>query len=303
MVSRIATNYQNQSTLRNLQLANQGLSLTSYQITTGLKAQTLSDIPSQAYQLLSLRDVQSKTQTYLDNVSSAQNQLNAVESTLQQMTDLLSDAISTATLGRNENSADTRATLVPKVQSLADSFYTLFKSQYNGTYLFSGSDSATSPINGSASAAAYPGTPVPTTWYQGDDTLHAVVTGPGTTLSYGVLGNDAAFADLKAGIESLWYGLQNNNETEMDNSIAALNAAKDGLSGLLGEVGGQLNTVQLVQQRQTTQQQFLTNQVDDLEKVDVSQAITQFSQQQATMQASMAIISKVDQLSLLDYLR
>lgn len=303
MVTRIATYFQNQDTLRNLQISNQSLSLTSYQITSGLKAQNLSDIAPEAYQLLSLRDVKAKTQTYLDNATSAKNQLTAVESALQQMTDILSDASSTATLGRNASSAETRATLVPKVQSMAESFYTLFKSQYNGRYLFSGSDSANPPINTTAASTAYPGEPLPTNWYQGDTTLPTVVTGPGTTLSYGVLGNDTAFAQMKAGLESLWHSLQTNNTTEMDSAISTLNAAKASLSGLLGQVGGQLNTAQLVVDRQTNQKEFIKNQLDGVEKVDVASAITQFAQQQATMQASMAIITKVNQLSLLDYLR
>lgn len=303
MVTRIATYFQNQNTLRNLQLSNQSLNLTSYQITTGLKAQNLSDISSEAYQLLSLRDVKSRTQDYLDNATAAKNQLTAVESALQQMTDILSDAASTATLGRNESSAETRATLVPKVQSMTESFYTIYKSQYNGRYLFSGSDSANPPLNTTAAATAYPGEPLPTGWYQGDTNLPTVVTGPSTTLSYGVLGNDNAFAQMKAGLESLWYGLKNNNTTEMDSAIATLNKAKQSLSGLLGQVGGQLNTAQLVIDRQTNQKEFIQNQLNKVEKVDVASAITQFSQQQATMQASMAIITKVNQLSLLDYLR
>lgn len=303
MVTRIATAFQNQSTLRTLQQANEGLDLSTYQVTTGLKARTLSEIPSEANQVLNLRDVKTKTQTYLNNVVSAKNQLNASESALQQLTDLLADASSTATLGRNENSPQTRATLVPKAQSLAESFYTIFKSQYNGTHLFSGSNGAQPPISGSAAATAFPGSPPPTTYYQGDSTLPTVVTGPGTTLQYGVLGNDPTFAQLKAGLEALWFGLQNNNTAEMDNAIATLNTAKAGLSTLLGQVGGQLNTVQLVEDRQKSQEQFLTSQLDDIEKVDVSEAITKFSQQQATLQASMAIISRVNQLSLLDFLQ
>lgn len=303
MVTRIATYFQNQTTLRNLQLSNQGLSLTSYQITTGLKAQNLSDLPADSFKLLNLRDVQSKTKTYLDNSSSAANQLNAVETALQQLTDILADASSVATLGRNENSATTRATLVPKAQSLAESFYTVFKSQFNGRYLFSGSDGTRAPVNGTASSTAYPGSPVPTTWYEGDSTLSTIVTGPGTTLQFGVLGNEDAFANMKAGLEALWYGMQNNNVTEMDNAIAALSQAKADLSGLLGDVGGQLKTTSLVQERQTKQQEFLVSQLDEVEKVDVSEAITKFSQQQATMEASMAIISQVNQLSLLDFLR
>lgn len=303
MVTRIATIAQNQATLRNLQLANQGMALTTYQITTGNKAQNLSDVAADSKQILTLRDVQTRTQTYLDSLNNIKNNLTAAESALQQMSDLLGDANSVATLGRNENSAETRATLAPKAQSLAESFYTLLKSTFNGQYIFSGSNAAQSPINGTATATAFPGSPVPTTWYQGDSQLPSVVSGTGTTQSYGVLGNDPAFAQMKAGLEALWYGLQNNNVTEIDNAISTLNDAKGGIASLLGQLGGQENSISLVTARHTSQQDLIGNSLDDLEKVDVSEALTTFSQQQATLQASMLIISQVNQLTLLDYLR
>lgn len=302
MVTRVSTYTQTQSMLRSLQKSNEGVNLTSYQITSGYKAQRLSDIASDAGQILNLRDLQAKSKIYVDNMTSVKNQLTAAESALQQMTDILSSALTLATTGRNESTAETRSTLVPEAQSLTESFYTLFKTEYNDRPLFSGS-SDQPPVSGTGAATAYPGTPVPTTWYQGDSTLPSTVTGPGTTMSYGIAGDNEAFANLKAGLESLWYGLQNNNVTEIDNASSALNAAKSQLSSLLGQVGGQMSTADSVTTRQTNQQSFLTDQLDGLEKVDVSEALTRFSQEQATMEASMALITQVNQLSLLDYLK
>ena len=302
-MTRIATYYQNQATLRTLQQANEGLALSSFQVSTGLKAQRVSDFNADTNRVLTLRDVRDRTDVYLNNLTNAGNMVKATESALQQMTDLLADATSTATLGRNENSANTRAALAPKAKSLAESFYTLFKTQYNGTYLFSGSNGLTPPTSGVATATSFPGSPVPTTYYQGDNQLPAVMTGAATTLSYGVLGNEPAFANLKAGLEALWQGLQTNNVTEIDNAVSSLNAAKNGLSTLLGQVGGQQNTLDLVKDRHETQKTFVTQQLDALEKVDVSEAITRFSQQQATLEASSALITRINSLSLLDFLR
>jgi flagellar hook-associated protein 3 FlgL len=302
-MSRIATYFQNQTTLRTLQNASQGLALASYQVSTGLKAQRVSDFDADTNRVLTLRDVQDRTNIYVNNLTNATNTVKATEGALQQLTDLLGDATSTATLGRNENSATTRQTLAPKAQSLAESFYTLFKTQYNGVYLFSGSNGQTSPTNQTAASQAFPGAPVPTTYYQGDAQRQAVMTGNGTTLEFGVLGNDPAFANLKAGLEALWNGLQTNNVTEIDNAVSALTQAKTGMATLLGQVGGQLNSLDLIKNRHETQQTFLTEQLDGLEKVDVSEAITRFSQQQATLEASSALITRINSLSLLDFIR
>ncbi len=302
-MTRIATYFQNQNTLRTLQNASQGIALSSFQVSTGLRAQRLSDFDADTNRVMSLRDVRDRTDVYLNNLTSATNTVKATEGALQQLTDLLADATSTATLGRNENSASTRFTLAPKAQSLAESFYTLFKTEYNGTYLFSGSNAQTSPTNQVATSTPFPGSPVPTTFYQGDSQRQGIMTGNGTTLEFGLLGNDPAFANLKAGLEALWNGLQTNNVTEIDNAVSALNQAKSGLSSLLGQVGGQLSTLDLVKQRHETQQTFLVEQLDVLEKVDVSEALTRFSQQQATLEASSALITRINSLSLLDFMR
>lgn len=304
MVARIATASQNLATLRTLQQSNASMALSTYQITTGLKSRTLSDDSGNSQRLLTLQDVQTRTNTYISSLASAKNQLTASESALQQMSDLLAEASSLATTGRNENSADTRATLAPKAQALAESFYSLFNTQFNGQYLFSGSNAGTAPINTTATATAFPGEPLDSsTWYTGDTQPPTVVNGPGTTLEYGVLGNNDAFAKLKTGLEGLWYGLANNNVTEIDTAISTLTSAKTQLSGVISNVGGQMNNVEQFTERYTNQKTFLKQSVDDIAKVDVSEALTTFSQQSATLQASMMIISQANQVSLLNYLR
>lgn len=303
MVTRIATYFQNQNSLRGLQTANEGLALTSYQVTSGNKGRRLADTAADSAQILNLRDVLSRTDVYQGNITTATNRLKSAENALSGMTDLLSEAASVATLGRNENSASTRASLAPKAQAIADTFYNLFKTKFEGKFIFSGSDGDDEPITGSATATTFPGIPLTTTWYNGDTNEPSVITGPGSTLSYGATGDEEAFAGLKAGLEALWYGLENNSLADIDNAVSTLQTVRSDLSVLQGRIGGQINTLDQLGTRHDNQSQFLQEQLDGLEKVDVSQALTTFSQQQATLEASMLIITQVNQLSLLDFLR
>jgi flagellar hook-associated protein 3 FlgL len=303
MVDRIATSFQNQNTLRGLRQSEADLALSTYQISSGNKARTLADVPTDANRILTLREVQARNVVYTSGMTSASNSLKATEAALQSMTDLLEDAAQTATLGRNENSAATRASLAPKAKSLADTFYNVLNTQFQGRYLFSGQNGLERPVNGVAAPATFPGSPLPTAWYTGDSSLPAVVTGPGTTQTYGVTGDDPALVKMKAGLEALWNGLQTNNLTDIDNAITVLKEARTDVSSALGRVGGELNTFTLLGERSTQQREFLTEQLNDLEKVDVAEAITTFSQQQATLEASMSIIAQINQLSLLNFLR
>jgi flagellar hook-associated protein 3 FlgL len=303
MVDRIATSFQNQNSLRSLRQSEAELALSTYQISSGNKARTLADVPTDANRILTLREVQTRTVVYTGGMTTASNSLKATEAALQSMTDLLEDAAQTATLGRNENSAATRSSLAPKAKSLADTFYNLINTQFQGRYIFSGQNGLEKPVNGVAAAATFPGLPLPTTWYEGDSSLPAVVTGPGTTLNYGVTGNDPALVKMKAGLEALWSGLQTNNLTDIDSAITVLKEARTDVSSALGRVGGELNTLTQLGDRASQQTDFLTEQLNALEKVDVAEAITAFSQQQTTLEASMSIIAQINQLSLLNFLR
>ncbi|MDD9912028.1 MAG: flagellin [Alphaproteobacteria bacterium] len=302
MVARVATGFQNQTSLSQLQKSNSDIATSTYQITTGYKDNRLLGYSEDAYALLNLYDLQGNTQMYLDNITTAKNRLSATESSLQGMTDLLSEAAQLWTLGRTENSAETRASLAPKAESLAVSYYNLFKTKFDGRYIFSGQNGGETPTTANATATAFPGSPVPTTYYQGDSALQTIVSGPGLTSTYGVAGNETGLANMKAGLEALWYGLSNNDETEIDNAISALESAQSELASLLGDVGGQMNSMTQLEERHNNSQVFLKEQADELDKVDVSEAITEFSQQQATLQASMMVITQLNRLSLLDFL-
>ena len=303
MVTRIATYFQNQDSLRSIQAANAGLALTTYQVTSGNKAKSLADTAADSNQILNLQDVLARSGIYQSNITSAKNTLSAAENALAGMSDLLSEAASVYTLGRNENSADTRASLAPKAQALLDTFTNLVNTQFNGNYVFSGMNGTQAPVTGTLTGAAYPGLPLPTAWYGGDSTPPSVVTGPGTTLQYGVTANADGINQLKAGLQALVYGLKNNSITDIDNAVTTLTKAGTNLSVMQGQVGGQINTLSEVSTQHDNQKTFLTQQLSDLTKVDVSEALTTFSQQQATLQASLLIITQVNQVSLLNYLR
>lgn len=300
---RIATGFQNQTALSQIQKNNEELAKQTFQISTGLRANKLSGMAGDAAQLLDLQDVQKKTDMYVRNIDTASNRLKSTESALQSMNDLLVEATSLATLGRNENTASSRAALAPKAQSIAETFFSLLNTEFDGRFIFAGQNGGEAATSATATATAFPGSPVPTTYYDGDSQQTAIITGPGQTFNYGVTGDDNAMAKLKAGLEALWFGLENNSLTDMDSAISVMEEAQSDLSSLIGEVGGQLSNLDLQKDRHDNQKLFLQEQVDQIDKIDVAEALTNFSQQQATIEASMLVITRVNNLSLLDFLR
>lgn len=300
---RVATSYMNQQSLLRMQQNNADLELTSYQITSGLKAQQFSDISEDVAQLLDFQDLYANNDQYVENLNLVNTRLSSMENALQGMSDLLVEAANLYTLGRNENTADVRATLAPEAEGLTESFYSLFKTEYNGRFVFSGAAGDRAPITVSPTANTAPGFPAPTTYYNGDSQRPQVVSATGLTQEYGVTGDEQAFADMKAGLEALWYGLENNSETDIDAAIDYLNTAQTEISGLLGQVGGQQNSFDLLINTHENTNIFLESRISELQDVDIAEATTKFAQQEAALQASMLVITRLSQLTLLDFIR
>lgn len=299
---RVATAFLNSTSLSRIQTSNSNLADLTFQVTSGQKSNRLSDISSDAAQLLSLQDLKRNTEIYNKNIDTALSRLTASENALTGMNDLLTEAVKLGTLGRSENSASTRATLAPKAQSLAESFFNTLKTKFDGRYVFSGQDGSKPPTNAVATQTATPADPPPTTYYTGDAAQAEVVSGPTGTTLYGILGNNTAFARVKAGLEGLWNGLATNNVTDMDNALTMLKNAQSNLSELVGQVGGQQAGLEQLKERHAANATGFEERITQLDSVDITAAMTQFSQEQATLQASMLVISRLSQLSLLDFI-
>lgn len=302
-MTRIATAQFNRSAIEQMQSSNVALSKTTFQITSGLVAERFEDIAAEAGQLLNLQDLRNVNSQFIQNMETIDSRLRSTENALQGMNELIVEASNLWTLGRNENTAEVRANLAPKAEGLAETFYSLFKTKYDGRYVFSGSAGDRPPITTTATATTAPATiPAPNTYYNGDTQRNLVMTSVGVAEEYGITGDEDAFANLKAGLEALWFGLENNSESDIDAAIDLLNQSQTEVSSLIGEVGGQQSSFDLLSSRHENTNLFLTEQVDNIEKVDIAEAMSRFTQEQTTLEASLAVVNRVNQLSLLDFI-
>ncbi len=302
MVTRISTSFLNTTLVNRLQTSNVEIAKNTYQISSGLEARRYEDISTETNALFDLKELRSSNERYIRNIEDVTARLSSSENALQGLSDMMADASNLWTLGRNENSAESRAALAPKAEALTRTFYQLFQTQFEGRYIFSGQASENPPLNQAPTANISPGNPAPTTYYTGDVARPSVITGEGIQIPYGVTGDQQGFADMLAGLEALWFGLENNSTTEIDNAIDLLNNAQTELSDMLGEVGGQIESLNLLKDRHESANINITQRVDDIEKADITEAISNYSANQAVLESSMAILARLQSTSLLDFI-
>lgn len=300
---RVATFYQHQQTLTRIQQSTSNLDRVSGQITSGFKADRFEDMADVSTQLFNLQELRNSNESFINGLKVADSRLRTMEDALNSMTDLLTEATRVSTLGRNELAPEVRATIAPQAQGLADTFFQLLNTQFEGRFVFSGQNSSVAPISVSLTGQPFPGDPPPTTYYNGDTERAQVVTGPGTDQGYGVTGDNLGFARIKAGLEALIFGLENDSEPDLDGAIDLIEQAQRDVSDMLGDIGGEMSGFELLTDRFTATNDFMTQRIDELSKVDLAEASTRFSQEETALNASLSVTSRILQLSLLNFLR
>ena len=117
------------------------------QATTGQKFAQVSDDPAAALSLLSTTDQEQRLTAHLANIQSATTALNTSVAALQQVNDIFTQAKSLAIQASSANNDPTSyAALADQINGLINNLLTAANTQSNGTYVFSGTASATKPF-------------------------------------------------------------------------------------------------------------------------------------------------------------
>lgn len=114
------------------------------QASSGIRVNEISDDPVAVKQILSLNTQINQLSGYKTNMSTAQGELDVVDSTLASLTSLVEDASGYATQGANGTyNKDDLAAIKSQVDSILDNTVDLANTDYGGKYVFSGTATST----------------------------------------------------------------------------------------------------------------------------------------------------------------
>lgn len=270
---------------------------TQTSISTGKAAQSFSEIPDQAALLVSTREALAVEEVFAEQNSTHLDRLNAMEGALGGVTDmlermrvLLSQRLSGPTGGEVpiDQEADNAIAELAAALNL----------QLDGRQLFSGTRSDTvsitlpATINNAADVAGI---------YGGDTTPITLRIDRNIDVQIDVTGADFQSAfDLLADLK----------EAHLLNDEATLRAGVDSLRTVLGDIadqrgalGSKAARIEAVQATQRASVDYLQETVSRIEDTDLPLAVSKLAQDEATLQASYLTVSRVNQLSLADFLR
>lgn len=267
------------------------------QQSSGLKSANLSGLSGNAGAAAGLTADISRSEKLSALAETATSELEIAYSAVGNIVDSVASMLTDITAAISGSSDDT--TLSTLQSSAADTFTDVvanLNTKYADTYVFSGGATATAPVDADAYDSADA-----TAYYQGGDTLRAVVLDGGKSLSFGVTADADGFSDTLKALDLLANTSPLDTAT-MQEAFDLLSGASSSLGTIQERLSGQTDKLNAVADAQTDFQLYAGEMLDSLTTVDVATASAEASQREVLLEASFAALSSLKSVSVLNYL-
>jgi flagellar hook-associated protein 3 FlgL len=278
----------------------QAQAVSMLEMSTGKRVNLPSEDPAAAAGLVQNHTRADVVDQYTQNGNTVLQLLQTADSTLSSVVSEVNQAISLGVQGANDTlSAGDREALAQQISGTLANVVSQANLSYGGTYVFAGTATTAVPFTASSSApSGYQ--------YNGNSNVNSVAIGDGFQIPVNVPGDQLfqhSGADLMGSLQQLITALRGGTSSAIGTATNQLRDALDYLSQqrvFYGNVMAQINSQETFLKSDTVN---IKSQENSLVGVDMTTAVTDFTQSQAANQATMAAAARVLQETLLDYLR
>ncbi len=283
------------------------------QAATGQRVQAPEDDPGAARQVLDWQAETRSVAQYQTNVTAEQNRANATYSAINSLKTISDRIGEIATLADGTRSPADLANYGTEVTQLIQQAVQIGNTQYNGSYLFAGTQSGQPPFV----AATDPDGHVTGVTYQGNNSLAPTEIAEGVTVTSqlaganttgigprGLITNTASGADFFNHMISLQNDLLSGNVTAIaDTDRPQLAKDEDNLIWHISQNGAVQARLEASAAILSDRSTALTRQVTNATGADLAQTLVNLSSTQTAYQAALQSGAKLLGLNLMDYLR
>ena len=270
------------------------------QVSTGKRIEKPSDDPSAMLGSVGEHNETAAIDQYARATDTVGSRLAVVDTVLSDLISQLESAqVASASARGSSKTQIQRDSAATELESVRDTIFSDMTTAFNGSYLFSGSNSTVPPYS------RPPGGPVSP--YAGSvnemlvdvDQQRAVkITFNGQLLTQG-----ADAQDIFVEFDNLIAAVRAGNDAGIDAGMDALSRMFDRVSTAQGRVGADMRTVDEQKLRLDELKRSSTKRISALEDTNMAEAISGMAQADAAYRAALGAASTVTKQSLMDYLR
>jgi flagellar hook-associated protein 3 FlgL len=316
---RISTNTFIEGSVGRLTDLQSKISKVQQQISSGKRLITPSDDPIAAAQVVEINNSIALNEQFAKNRLQLANNLNQTDVTLSNITDVLQNINETIVSASNGlNSAEDKLVMATTLQGQFDQLLSLANSSDSaGNYTFAGNNSSSQPFVKNAGTGFWE--------YVGSKENTVVNVDYNSTLSSTIVGSNL-FANAKAptlsnnqgqdqGLDNIFNQLSiaiealknptttTNFEASISNLASYFDLALNQVNAVRSDVGNRLKMIDQLDSLGSSRGLQLTQSLSNLQDLDYTKAISDFTRQQTVLQAAQQTFAQASKLSLFDYLK
>ncbi len=298
---RITSSMSQRHLLSDLQRVQQRLSDAQNQVSSGKRVVKPSDDPLAAARATRLQADLDATAAYSDSADEAKSWLDASDSALSSLNDVVQRVRELTVQAANGATSDTgRQAIKAEVDQLTKQAMSTLNQAYDGRYLFSGTATGTPPYD------------VNTGTYQGDGGAVLRTIGPGVTVQVNATasGNTPpmkptdVLGTLLPALRTLSQDLQNNDINALGTTdLKAIDAGLGTVTAARSQIGAITNRVTAAKQRLNDFSDVTTVLLSNTQDADLPKSLTDLAMQQNALQSALQAGSTLIQQSLMDFLQ
>ncbi|WP_347987083.1 flagellar hook-associated protein FlgL [Methylomonas sp. AM2-LC] len=317
---RVSTSWTYQTAVYTMQNLQSSLSQSQSKLASGQKYLSPSENPAASVSLINFTQNIQITQQYQTNINAAKDKLQLADSTLNSAVNVLQSIQSLAMQSLNGiNTPLNQQEIATQVDQLNQQLMNLANTQdASGDYIFSGTNTTTLPYTSTPnpnapSADAQSTDPLGFT-YNGNSSQASITIGPENRQVANGNPGDAVFGTLSSGplttgsISNVFQAVSQlannlNNNTSTSASLTDITNALTRMETVQASVGARLQATN--SQQNINAQTILDNQTtaSSIGDLDYASAISQLDLQQTALQAAEQSFTKVQGLSLFQYIQ
>jgi len=294
---RVTPSIQSRNFLEDLARTKARMDKAQDELSSGRRVNVLSDDPYAAGQASEIEAVSSENAEFIANNDQLISKLGFLDGTLQRLVLSLENAQTLAAQALSgTTTAESRAALAEGVAGVRKQVLSMANTQYNGVFLFSGSRRP--------AADAFTDN-APGFTYDGNDEAVYQRLDRSTTVQTNITGQDLfgappAVLDV---LDALKTAIDNNDPTAIRAEAANLETIANRMNALGAIVGERIQLAEQTQSRLREHNLALKKETSRLTDANLVESISDFNLADQAVQVSLSSQARIEQLSLLDYLR
>lgn len=297
-MTRVTQSMINMQFQRNLNANMLRIEKSQTELGSGRRINRPSDDPVGIGYAMRYRNELVANEQYISNVDSAISWMEQVDTSLNQVGELLHRVRELALKGVNDTNDQTaRDAISSEIDQLYEQLIVVANSQFNGKYLFNGQLTDVKPYDPADPMSSTP-----------DNANIQFEIGVGVRITVNVTGDSVFGAagetdNMFNVIHELKNAIDTSDQAGMQSAIGLLDSAIDRMLVIRSDVGAKVNRIELSHERLKDIEGNFTALLSNVEDADMAEVFTRIKMEESIYQAALSAGARIIQPSLMDFLR